>query len=212
MIELDFPRTREAPVEVSRALQAIDPRAIALWWGPVTSHVQRADPALPWRKTVVPLIRPTWIVGFVDVGRALNVACHHRLERLDAVSLAPVRDPVSGSVETRQDFAARCYTHHMKRRLTHLQYQGFRETFFWPARDIDGGAVEAFREYDWLYRHLFELYVRNELKRLESDGSDDQDLTDRQAAIADGVRAAMPGIWRHTMRGRRSIVVPSRAA
>lgn len=210
---LDFPATREAPPDVAERIREIDPRAIALWWGVTTSHIEQPDPKRPLRKKLVPFERPVWLIGFVDGGRVLNESAARRLARIDAVQLRPERHPVSGETESKPDFEARCYAYHLKRRMASLHYQGFRETFFWPARDLDGGAVEAFREYDWLYRHLFEITVRAELARLEkTDGSDAQDLTDRQVAIADVVRASMPGIWRYTMRGRRSIVVPSRAA
>lgn len=213
MSPLDFPHTREAPAEIARALQVIDPRAVVLWWGPMMAQREETDPKAPWKKRLVPIVRPVWLVGIVDPRHFATELAARRLRQLDQAHLTPAKDPATGSVETRAELEKRARAFHLRWQLARLHYQGFRETFFWPARDLDSGVVREFEVLDWAYRHLFETNWRAEMRRMEQEGeTGGQDLTDRQAAIAEAVRATMPDIWRHTMRGRRSILVPSRAA
>lgn len=203
--ELDFSGTRTVPEEVLRGLREVDPRAAVLWWGPTQDTEEIPDPRKPWVMRVVSTIRPMWLVGVVDPYREGNAAAARRMARYDEAALSP-RD-----YEQPAEFRKRCYAFRQRRRLAQLSYQGFDAKFFWQARDLDSSLIHEFHEMAWFAHHLFERIQRAELARLDRPEVDEP-LTARQELIMQLVRDAMPDIWRHTMRGRRSFLIPSHAA
>lgn len=203
--EIQFSSSREAPAEVVRGLREIDPRAVVLWWGPTQDVEEVPDPRKPWVNRIVSTIRPMWLVGVWDPYRQGNATAAKRMERYDAANLHP------GEYEQPEEFRKRCHAFRQRRRLAQLSYQGFDAKFFWQARDLDASLVHEFYEMAWFAHHLFEQLQRQQIAELDKP-EEDLPLTERQALMLKLVRDAMPDIWRHTMRGRRSVLVPSHAA
>jgi len=186
----------------------VDPRTHAIWWGPHTQHVeQHVDPRRPWRKEVVTITYPVWLVGIYDPMRERNAASSRRLRQLDTLQL-PAQRPQNLQPEELADWVERW---RQRWRAAQLEYQGFVGKFFWPAADLDWSVVVEYECMGWFARHLFEITRRAVLRDLEKKDEDSENLSARDQLIRQAIAQTMPSIWRHVFRGRRSIPVPSAA-
>jgi len=165
----------------------------------------RPVPGRQWATKPVAVVKPAWLVGIVDPYRARNAIAAARCRRYSETPLllAPHEQPAA--------FLQRAKMFRQRHRLARLAYQGFVPKFFWFAGDLDSELVLAYEEMGWFARTLFEKMQKEAMAEYEqADAS--VPLTERQRLIREAVQAAMPEIWRHTFRGRRSFLVPSRAA
>ncbi len=201
---VQYPRIREAPAEVVRGLSAVDPRVQVLWWGPTLEVEDRPVPGRQWATRPVSVVKPAWLVGFVDPYRVGNAIAAARCKLYQEAPLRPM------PFESDPQFAQRVRKFHQKWSLARLAYQGFTPQFFWFARDLDSELVFAYEEMGWFARTLFETMQKQAMAEFEKT-EESLPLTERQRLIREAVRAAMPEIWRHTFRGRRSFLVPSKA-
>lgn len=203
--QVQFPQIREAPAAVVRGLRAVDPRTEVLWWGPTIELEERPVPGRQWATKPVAVVKPAWLVGIVDPYRERNAVAAARCRLYGETPLRPE------GFESPAAFAQRAKKFRQRHRLARLAYQGFVPKFFWFAQDLDSELVFAYEEMGWFARTLFEKMQKEALAEYDKvDAS--APLTERQRLIREAVQAAMPGIWRHTFRGRRSFLVPSRAA
>ncbi|HYL22493.1 MAG TPA: hypothetical protein VEU74_12080 [Gemmatimonadales bacterium] len=200
---MEFPRVREAPAEVVRGLREVDPRTHVLWWGEAWERVDRPDPAAPWRWKPFYRSKPAWLVGVVDPLKVGNAIAGARVRLYDEAPLAPEK------TEAPEDFAMRARTFRGRRRLAHLAYQGFVPKFYWYAGVVDGELVLEYEKMGWFARTLFETFRKQQMAELENLTGFTESEEARERLMVEMVQANMRSIWHHTLRGRKSFMMPA---
>lgn len=203
---LPIPVTREPPSHVLAGLQAIDPRTAVVWWGPAVDVREVPIPGHPGATRPQGTIQPAWLICTFDFAREGNAAAGRSYHSYRTVPLAPDKG------ESPEAFRRRADLWRQRQRRACLMYAGYVPRFFWFARDLDSELVFAYDEMRWFAEQRFEQLQRQEIRALEQPNTPDQKLLDREEQMRQLVRDTMPAIWKHTFRGRRSVLVPGRAA